>query len=395
MPQFRWRGVTRDGKWRSGRSSAVSPEQLESRMLHRGIAVTKITPIRVYYLWYAVPRTMQAQSFETIALLIDAGMPISEACLVTAETIENPLLQECWVGIADSIERGDGITDQTALARIFGPFIAHLLVVGYRAGTFSVTARISAHYARASHELAAKVRNALAMPLVTLFFVFGLLWLIFAFLVPSLIGLFNQFNAAMPWSTQLLLTMSAAVQSPWFLVGMTGMILGCMAIYYGLKRSGWSYSILTRIPGIGALYAQWQRILFVQALSALLQGGMSLADALQTIAERMPSAAVRFYAEQLAYGVSGGVTLSDAIATAQTPLSTPLMVAMVRVGQESNKLAVVLNSFAERESAQFLARLQRLTIMLQPTLIILLGFIVLAVIGAIYMPLINIAHVVQ
>lgn len=395
MPQFRWRGVTCEGKWRSGRSSAVSREQLESRMLQRGIAVTKVTPMRVYHLWYAVPRIMQAQSLETIALLIEAGMPISEACLVTAETTENILLQEAWVQMADAIERGTGLTDQESLTRIFGPFIAHLLVVGYRAGTFSLTARISAHYARASHELTGKLRSALAMPLITLFFVFGLLWLIFAFLVPSLTSLFTQFNASIPWSTQLLLTISGIVQSSWFFVGTLGVFLGCIGIWYALKHYGWGSAIMTHIPGIGTLYAQWQRILFVQALSALLQGGMSLAEALQSIAERMPSAAVRKYATQLAYAVSGGVTLSDAIAIAQTPLSTPLMVAMVRVGQESNKLALVLNSFAERESAQFLARLQRLTLMLQPMLIIMLGFIVLAVIGAIYMPLINIAHVVQ
>jgi type II secretory pathway component PulF len=395
MPQFRWRGVTRDGKWRSGRSSALSREQLESRMLQRGVAVTKVVPVRSYYLWYTVPRIMQAQSLDTIALLIEAGMPISEACLITAETTENVVLQEAWIQMAAAIERGAGITDQSSLSRIFGPFIAHLLVVGYRAGTFSVTARISAHYARASHELTGKLRSALAMPLITLLFVFGLLWLIFAFLVPSLTNLFTQFNAAIPWSTQLLLTISGIVQNPWFFVGMACMFLGCIGFYYVFKYHGWGSAVLARTPGIGTLCAQWQRILFVQALSALLQGGMSLAEALDAIAERMPSAAVRNYATQLAYAVAGGVTLSDAIAVAETSLSTPLMVAMVRVGQESNKLALVLNTFAERESVQFLARLQRLTLMLQPTLIILLGFIVLAVIGAIYMPLINIAHVVQ
>jgi type IV pilus assembly protein PilC len=395
MPQFRWRGVTRDGKWRSGRSSAVSREQLEVRMLQRGIAVTKVSPVRTYHLWYNIPRIMQAQSLETVALLIEAGMPVSEACLVTAETTENAVLQECWVQMADAIERGAGVADQESLTRIFGPFIAHLLVVGYRAGTFSLTARVAAHYARASHELTTKLRSALAMPLVTLLFVFGLLWLIFAFLVPSLTNLFTQFNATIPWSTELLLNISALVQSPWFFVSVACVIFIFAGMFYGIKRHGWGSAMMAHIPGIGTLYAQWQRILFVQALSALLQGGMSLAEALQSIAERMPSPVVRIYATQLAYAVSGGVTLSDAIATAQTPLSTPLMVAMVRVGQESNKLAAVLTSFAERESAQFLARLQRVTIMLQPMLIIVLGFIVLAVIGAIYMPLINIASVVQ
>lgn len=395
MPHFRWRGVTIDGAWRSGRACAVSPEQLTARMLQRGVAVTKLSPLRIYSLWHSVPRIAQAQSLETVALLVQSGMPLAEACVVVAETIDNPLLQECWVNMAASIERGEGITNQAYLSRIFGAFIAHLLILGYRSGTFCVTARICAHYARASHELKARLRGALAMPVLTLFFVFGLLWLLFAFLVPSLTTLFSQFNATLPLSTRVILAISEAVRSPRFMIGLAAVIGGIFAGLLLVKRRSWGAQMLVHIPFIGTLCAQWQRMLFVQALHALLQGGTSLPDALNCIAELMPSVTVRRYATQLGYAVSGGVTFSDALATVETPLSTPLMIAMARVGQESNQLTAVLAALAERESAQFLARLQTLTIILQPMLIILLGFVVLAVIGAIYMPLINVAHVVQ
>lgn len=395
MPHFRWRGVTINGTWRSGRSCAVSQKQLESRMLQRGIAVTTMSPIRIYSFWYSVPSVKQAQSLETIALLGESGMQLSEACIVAAETLDNSLLQECWVTLSESIERGDGITDQNSLTRTFGPFIAHLLVLGYRSGTFCAAARVCAHYARASHELKTKVRSALAMPLLTILFVFGLLWLLFAFLVPSLTALFSQFNAPLPQSTRIILTISAAVQSPWFFISLLLGVCGAVGGFFFAKQHGWGTGLLMHIPFIGTLYAQWQRMLFLHALYALLQGGMSLSDALQCIAELVPSVVLRDYASQLAYAVAGGVMLSDALATTKAPLSTPLMIAMVRVGQESNKLSFLLHMLANRESAQCMARLQALTVILQPTLIILLGFVVLAVIGAVYMPLISIAQVVQ
>ncbi len=395
MPQFRWRGVTRDGAWRFGRSSAISAERLVERMFQRGIAVTKVTPVRIYYLWYRVPTSMQVQSLETVALLVESGMPLHEACLVTSETVEYPVLQECWVNLADGVERGVGIAEQAQLLKIFGPFITHLLAIGYQAGNFASMARILAEYARSLHELKGKLKSALAMPLITLLFVFGLLWLIFAFLVPSLTTLFSQFNAEIPSSTQCLLTLSATVLSPWFFIALLTFILLCIAAVYGFKQHGWGSRVLLKVPLVGSLYAQWQRMLLVQALSALLQGGMSLVEALQAVAELIPSTMLRLYAFNLLYTVSGGVTLSDALAIADTSLATPLMIAMVRVGQESNKMPAVLNTFAERESAEFIARLHRLTIIIQPTLIILLGFVVLAIISAIYMPLINIAQVVQ
>lgn len=395
MPQFRWRGVTRDGAWRYGRSSAISAERLVERMFQRGIAVTKITPVSIYSLWYRVPTALQVQSLETVSLLLGSGMSLHEACLVTSETVEHPVLQECWVTLADGVERGVGVSDQAQLLKIFGPFITHLLMIGYKAGNFASMARISAEYAQNVHALKAKLKSALAMPLITLFFVFGLLWLIFAFLVPSLTTLFGQFNAEIPASTQFLLTLSAAVLSPWFCIALITLIFLCIACVYAFKQHGWGSGVLLKVPLVGSLYAQWQRMLLAQALAALLQGGMSLVEALQAVTELMPSIMLRFYTSNLLYSVAGGVTFSDALATAQTSLATPLMIAMVRVGQESNSMPSVLNAFAERESVAFIACLQRLTIIIQPTLIILLGFVVLAIISAIYMPLINIAQVVQ
>lgn len=395
MPQFRWRGVTREGKWRFGRSSAISEEQLNTRMFQRGIAITKIVPVANYYFWYRVPTNLQIQSLETVTLLLDSGMPLHEACLVTSETIEHSLLQECWIRLADGIERGVGITDQTLLFKIFGPFVAHLLVIGYQAGNFTSTARVSAAYAQSLYVLKGRLKSALAMPVITLLFVCGLLWLICAFLVPSLTSLFDQFNAAIPSSTLFLLALSAAVQSPWFFIAVCMLICVGVVSAYGFKQYGWGSRGLLKLPLIGSLYAQWQRMLFTQALSALLQGGMTLVEALQTIADCMPSVLLRAYASELLYTVSGGVTLSNAFAIADTPLVTPLMIAMVRVGQESNKMPSVLNAFAEREVADFVARLKRLTVIIQPTLIVVLGFAVLAIISAIYMPLMNVAQVVQ
>ncbi len=395
MPQFRWKGVTIEGAWRYGRTCAVADEQLSRRLFERGIAVTKISPVKTYDLMYSVPGEKKAQSLETVALLVEAGMQLSQACLVAAETLDNRLLQECWVLISDRIDRGEGIVDHVSLARIFGPFIAHLLMLGYKSGTFCATARVSARYARASSALRAQVRGALAMPLLTILFVCGLLWLLFVFLVPSLTSLFNQFSADLPMSTRALLAISAVLQSIWFFVGFCMCVgVGTLLVFIS-KRYGWGVSLVVRIPFVGLLYIQWQRMLFLQALYALVQGGMPLLDALQCIAEHVPTAAVRLYGAQLAYEVAGGITLSDALARADTPLSTPLMVAMVRVGQESNNLAPLLHTLAEREAAHFLGRLKAFTLILQPVLIIILGCVVLAVIGAIYMPLINLAQIVQ
>lgn len=394
MPQFRWRGVTIEGDWRFGRASAVSIAQLEMRMLARGIAVTKIAPVKRLQLFQpAVSLLEQAQSLETIALLLESGMRLQEASLVAAEATTDSTLQELWIECAALIEQGKGLEESRMMPQVFNPLIVHLLLISYQAGTLVATARHAAHYARACYDIRHTLRNALLMPVITLGFVVVLLWLIFAFLVPSLTALFSQFNASLPLSTRILLQLSGYARNTWFLGGVV--IIGII-IYLGMRSLfRTTHALLLHMPFIGPLYLQWQRIIFAQSLQLLLQGNVALDEALSVIATTSRSPLLRAYATRVAHAVVGGMPLSAAVATIPLPIATPLMIALITAGQESNNLACTLASFAEREMAQFLSKLRMATLVIQPALIIVLGFVVLAVIGAVYMPLLTLVHVVQ
>lgn len=394
MPLFYWRGVTKNGHWRSGRTCAISRAHLEQTMLHRGIAVTAVSP-RTYYwfLMFPVPLSEQARSLETVAMLLESGIRLDEACVTTAEIATNRVMQEFWVTAAALIQQGKGLDENPYLIRAFKPLIVQLLLVGYRAGTLAKVARVGAWYGQSMVRMKQSLWQALLVPLITIGFVGVLLWGIFVWLIPSMITVFSQWHAALPHSIQVLLEISAYVRNP-----LSVCVVVCIGIaIYGIVRYCAMRGIFlyTYIPYIGSLYEQWYRVLFAQALYALLDGGITLPDALNIIAEVGVSPLVRVYAARLAHAIEGGTSLSVALATHDISFVTPLMIAMVTVGEETNALARSLKSCAEREYEDLLYYARTGTMLLQPVLIIGLGLVVLAVIVAVYMPLINIAQIVQ
>jgi|GEM_PF-4623849 len=394
MPLFRWRGVTKEGHWRSGRACALSRAQLEERMLMRGIAVTAAKPLQLYAVFMRpAPPAEQAASLETLAMLLESGVRLGDAALVTAEVSPNRVLQECWLSVAALTEQGKGLDENRYLSYAFGPLMVQLLLIGYRAGTLAKVARVGAWYARTAADLKRSLWNALSIPLITLSFVTLLLWGVFAFLIPSLVTLFSQWHATLPPSTQLLLTISEYARSPLVLALCAAVLFGVVMLIRFYASAG--FSLFSYLPFIGPLYLQWQRVMFVQSLYALLDGGIALPDALNMLADVAASPASRIYAAQLAHAVEGGMTLSSALATIDIPLASPLMTALITVGQETNNLAQSLKICAERESQELVQHIRIVTTLMQPILIIGLGLVVLAVITAVYMPLMNIAQIVQ
>lgn len=393
MPHFRWRGVTIEGKWCRGSSCAVSQEQLDARLFSRGIACTQVISARPYILRPTVSRIDQAQGLQTLALLLDAGVKMPEACIVTAETLANPVLQEFFISLALSLERGKEFGDG-AMSGVFNPLVVHLMQVGYNAGTLTKILPLCATFLQSADDTYTRMRSALLMPLLTLFFVLVLLWAIFVFLVPSLTALFSQLNADLPATTQALLFLSAWLSNPVIVcVGLLGITcIGFMS--YFLHQRGFLVRMYAALPVLGSLYMQWHRIVFMRSLAALLDGGVRISEALQVLVRLTPSVYMRRYVEHLAHEVAGGMQLSDALASGDSALATPLMIALVFVGQESNTLAKTLTAAAQRESVLFLGTLQTITLVVQPILILGLGLVVLMIIASVYMPLISIAHVV-
>jgi general secretion pathway protein F len=207
--------------------------------------------------------------------------------------------------------------------------------------------------------------------------------ILFMFVVPRFRPIFEQAGDALPLPAKGLLAASDFLQSFWWLCIAAPLLLAWL-IHRQFKkpatRQRWEARLL-KLPGIGDLIAKVEVVRFSRTLGTLLKNGVSLLSALaitrETIRNSVFSAAVASVIER----VKTGKGLAEPLA--QTKVFPPLLIHLVRVGEESGRQDEMLFKVAEIFEGETRRAIDRMLALLGPALTVGLGMIVAAVIGSI------------
>jgi type II secretory pathway component PulF len=399
MPRFSWRGVTLDGSMHRGTTCAISAEKLDEQLLQRGIAATSVTESKSWFVRKSVSYADQVALFAQLATLLEAGVRVPDAFILVAQYSEHAYLQEYVHDIGTTLQYGSSLGDALEQNRApFSDMVVSLLSVGYESGQLAQAIAALAKYLETVRRFYGQMRAALLMPLITLLFVVCLIVGIFVGIVPYLSGLFASFNVPLPASTQTMLTISAAMRT-WYML----LFLACGGI---LIIGFWQYAkrssrlklrfdqILARTPFIGKAFCEWQLITYMRALLCFLEGGMNIHQALGLVQRLTHKGILHADARFIADAVGGGATLSSALTATTSGIFKPDLVAMVLVGEESNSIIALLGTITTIYHERLTVRLNRITTLMQPLMVIILGLIVLILVVTVYMPIMQMAQCV-
>ncbi|OQW93546.1 MAG: hypothetical protein BWK79_10580 [Beggiatoa sp. IS2] len=157
------------------------------------------------------------------------------------------------------------------------------------------------------------------------------------------------------------------------------------AAWYGWKRLDttperrWQRDkIKLSLPMLGNLILQAESSRFCRTLGALLDAGVPLLKGLHIVRGVMGNQVIAKGLVQVEEAVRGGTSLGRALVNArQFPV---LLAQLVIVGEESGRTAAILNKLAETFDNYVKQQTSRLVALLEPLLILFLGFIVGAVV---------------
>jgi general secretion pathway protein F len=400
MPQFKWHGVTLTGSVQRGVTCALSIEQLDEQLIRRGIAPLSITERRHWFIHKkSISYAQQVALFNQLSVLLYAGIRVPEAFMLVAQHSDHVFMQEYVYYLGSTLQRGaslgDALHDRKSL---FSPMVVALLSVGYESGQLAKAIEAVAKYLETMHYFYGKMRAALLMPLITAVFVVVLIVGIFVFLVPYLSSLFASFNTKLPATTQTILRVSTALRSWYSVVIIGACIVGLMSTWQLLKRSVrlklWWDTFIVHIPFVGLMYGEWQLMTYIRALTCLLEGGMTVHQALGVVHRMTGCSLLSADAAFIADAVGGGASLSSAFAATTSGIFKPDLIAMVLVGEESNKMMDLLNTIAQTYHERLAARLHKIAALMQPMVVVMLGLVVMVLIVAVYMPIMQMAHCV-
>lgn len=383
MP-YRYLAYDATGNPRQGVLDVETEQAAERALWERGLTIVRLSPARrpidliQWFPTFLGPSKQDLIIFtQQLANLVEAGVGIVSALDLLADEVSSRSLRRALADIADDLQQGQALSD--ALEQhdmIFPPIYCRLIEVGERTGNIGFVLRQLASYLEKELSIARKIRSAMAYPLFLLAMAAGVVVIVMNFTLPPLLRLYDEFDADLPAITNALIDVSEFLVAYrlHLLIGLA--LLAILGFWYASTRRGREQfdRLVLRLPVFGRIATQGAVARLSRSLSTLLQAGVGLPQSLELAQETVGNTVLKRGVEALRQSALQGRGLSGPIsANRRFP---GLLAQMVRVGEETGTLDSHLGTLADFYEEEVDRSLQRLTAILEPGLIIVVGVIV-------------------
>ena len=324
-----------------------------------------------------------------MATMIRAGVPVLQAFAVVTESLMNPAMRRLVGRLAQDVSSGSSFSEALRQhPRYFDQLFSSMVAAGEQSGSLDRMLERVASYKEKVESLKARVRKALYYPIAVIIVGISVTTLLLIKVVPQFENLFHSFDAELPILTRMTISLADFLQQYW----LWGVLLFCasaLLLMRGIKRSAtFSYHmqrLTLRIPVIGDILDRSAVARFAQTLSTTYSAGVPLVESLNTASGAAGSKVYERAILQVQESVSNGQQLH--LAMRNTGLFPPLAVQMVGIGEEAGSLDTMLNRLADFYEEEVDNKVEALTSLLEPFIIVVLGLLVGGLVVSMYLPI--------
>ncbi len=390
MVSYRYTAEDPSGERTDGHVDASSVEEARRKLEDDGLRVLEIiqadsdaTPAPPEE---RLSRDEAQELVENVAHLSAAELPLSPAFRAAAEETDSPRLAQVFSYLADQLEQGQSLEDALKSSSSALPsHVTRLIQAAIQTGQLGPALTELVEHYRDTSALRQTIRDGLAYPLMVACLSTALLAFILAFVVGGFSGIYNEFEMELPAITIAVLAFReiGGLLLPAVLLVLVFLVL---LLRGKLGQSGW-HRFVSLIPVLGPLWHWLCLMEWIGLVRVLLRNGMTLLDALRFSAEGVSNANVTHVSQSLAESVARGRTLSQAMASERRVPAT--LVPLVHWGEHTGALDDSLELSCEMLQDRVRMRAFWLHAALPPILFISIGCAILAVVTALFLPLIN------
>ena len=334
------------------------------------------------------------------AALMGAGIPLSQAFeLLSQSAVGSRTIRKNFALTLQSL-RADVLAGQSLHQafqkhpKVFNALYCNLLHAGESAGILENTLSRLADTLEAQALLKAKLKNAIIYPSSILLVSLVVISVIMLWVIPIFEEVFSSMGAALPWATQCLVSFSQWMSQWAWLSGLFMVTVGLLLYQWHAKSQGlqrvWEHQLLA-LPVLGALCQAALNVRWAYSLSALLEAGMPLADAVYPAGGASQSPCIQSFTPLLAKQLQEGNSLNTAMS--KSGLFSPMLAQMCAIGEETGSLDHMLLRAAQLMESDVNHGLSNLSTLLEPILMVMLGTVIGGILVALYLPIFNLGQV--
>lgn len=329
-----------------------------------------------------------------MAIMSRSGMQILDILHTLKRQTRSKTFGKILDELTDSVKNGqflsEGLKKHHAL---FGDFFINIMHVGEISGTLAENLEYLAESLKKKRELESKVKGAMVYPAIILMATFGITAALTFFIFPKILPIFRSLNVELPLITRIFIKLSTFMLEHG-IAAIGGAIVVIIVVWLLLKIKALRYlwhRFLLMVPFVGNMMINFNMVSFVRALSLLLKSGVKIVQALEITAKSSTNLVYKRTLEQIASSVGQGDPIGKHLA-AHPKLFPAVFTEMIAVGEETGRLTDTGTYLADYYEGELDTATKSLSNILEPLLLIVMGFVVGFVALAIILPIYEVSQ---
>ncbi len=322
------------------------------------------------------------------AVVIKAGVSILHSLEILSEQTESKKLKLVLKDVYEKIQKGTSVSAAfREHSKRFPEMFLSMLEAGEASGTMDSSLERMGSSLTKQYKLSQKVKSAMIYPMVLL--VIAVLVVIFLLIavVPTFSGMYASSGQELPALTQMMLGLGNFMSKNILLI-LLGILTLIVVIRVMLRTESVRYSLdrlKLRIPVVGKLLLKIVTARYTLNMSTLLSSGLSLTQALEITSRSVGNDYVSKGVHSLINEVRSGKGLTEPLRDLH--IFSPMVIQMTELGEEAGTLDELLSQTSDFYESEADSATTRLTALLEPVIIVLMGGMVLTIVLSILLPM--------
>jgi len=393
MASFRYQATTEAGNRTRGVTQATSLKTAMAGLVEQGFTVSQLKPKRNVLKFQItkekLPQGELMHFSRQLSAFVRAGIPLIEALEVIEEEADDKTLRMVLTGVRESLIIGETFSEALRpYETLFPKFYVDMVLAAELTGSLDDVLSELSGYIKRDLEARNKIKSALVYPMVILVMAIATVTVLATFVLPRFRDFFQGFNATLPLPTRMLISFTDFISKDWiYIIAALVLIIAIpMALIRTHRGRRAKDRLLLRVPVLGQvmLFAIVER--FCRLLATMMQAGVPLPEAMGVLGDATKNV---IFQEGLA-DVHGAMMRGEGLARpmADTRLFPGAVIQMIKVGENTGTLNEQLGVGSDYYGQELEYKIQRLTSLFEPAVIIFMGFAVgfvaIALISAMY-----------
>jgi type IV pilus assembly protein PilC len=379
-----------------GAQQIVSVREIKGGLAIDEMSVAEQVGLAIYRWRTRVPLKTLVFFTRQLSTMFSAGLTIERAIsnLLTEE--RNYKFKRVLVQCSTDLKKGYALSE--ALAKhpgVFSNLYVALVHAGEISGNLHVILEQLSDYLETVSDTRRKVISAMTYPVVAVIFLTSVVIFLMVVVVPMFSEVYSKFGARLPFATRVLMGISDLVvhRAPFVLLGVFGTIAG-LWVMFKTKKGGlaWDHFKLN-FPVFGNLLMSALMEKFSKTFGILIGAGVPILEGLSHSIRVVENRVIANGLREAQNMIKDGYAIS--VAMKKTGIFPPIMIQLINTGEETGEINRLLEKVSEFYAKQVDATISRLTSLIEPLLIIMIGLVIGVILIAIYLPVFMLGRAIQ